>query len=308
VSADDPDTMLIRFLKSRKWDICAAFVNLIECLRWRKNFGVRDLLASGEKGLHQPSLKSGKLFLMNRDNHGRTVLHIRARLHNKNDQPAEDVMRYFVYMTEIGRRCGSEQATVVFDLSGSGMSSLDLTLAKMVVTTFQEIYPEGLGQWIIIGASWFFRSFWSVLRCIMDPEVSAKVAFLAGPEELTQYIPPHALPAEYGGSGQVPVSSVCEEGPQAFGVDLSPAELEGLAKDRLMLLEQFQKLTIEIETSCAKRGLDTHDPLINAILAHRSGIKRDLMRLTIRMEMATIRPSALHKLGIIAPDGSVSWP
>lgn len=307
VSADDPDVILIRFLRSRKWDIPAAFLNLIECLIWRKSNNIHSLISSGYAGLN---LKSGheKLILYNQDKADRTVLYLRLKFHDKNADETENVLKHFIYVTELGRRCGSFQATVVFDLNGSGMSSLDLSLAQKIVTTFQENYPEGLGSWIILGAPWFFKGFWSILRRVMDPEVCSKVKFIDCSEDLHRFIQPHALPLEYGGGG-VSLNFISDELNSFLRAQtpvgyVSTDIIENCFNERNLFIEQFNKLTQEIANSLSQG----FDPSIAQLIEHRASVKAHLMKIMRKIESNTFCPSILHHLGVICPNsGKVDW-
>ncbi|KAG1438039.1 hypothetical protein G6F56_012814 [Rhizopus delemar] len=87
VSTDNPDAVLLRFLRARKWDLDAAYNMLANTLRWRLNMRVDDIVALGETGLcnelnrlkpglgdsFTAQLGSGKAYLGGPDKAGRGI-------------------------------------------------------------------------------------------------------------------------------------------------------------------------------------------------------------------------------------------
>jgi hypothetical protein len=51
VAGDNPDAVVLRFLRARKWDLNAGYDMLINCLRWRIVMRVDDITALGETGI-----------------------------------------------------------------------------------------------------------------------------------------------------------------------------------------------------------------------------------------------------------------
>jgi hypothetical protein len=87
VGNDNPDAVVLRFLRARKWDLDAAYNMLTNCLRWRLCYRLDDIIALGENGLRDElnklkpdlgtefikQLNSGKTFLGGPDNEGRGI-------------------------------------------------------------------------------------------------------------------------------------------------------------------------------------------------------------------------------------------
>lgn len=51
VAGDNPDAVVLRFLRARKWDLDAGYNMLMNCLRWRIVMRVDDITALGETGI-----------------------------------------------------------------------------------------------------------------------------------------------------------------------------------------------------------------------------------------------------------------
>lgn len=90
VATDNPDAILLRFLRARKWDVQKAFHMCCATLKWRIEEGVDELLALGEAGIAEKleredpgqgagfwkQLDSGKSFLGGPDKAGRPIWYV----------------------------------------------------------------------------------------------------------------------------------------------------------------------------------------------------------------------------------------
>lgn len=122
VKQDNPDALLLRFLRARKWDVKKALIMLISTMRWRlQDVHVDDdIMANGEaQALKQASsadpaqkkkgeeflkqMRMGKSFLHGVDKFGRPICVVRVRLHRAADQGADTLERYTVYTIETAR-------------------------------------------------------------------------------------------------------------------------------------------------------------------------------------------------------------
>lgn len=123
VKHDDPDALLLRFLRARKWDVQAALVMMISTLHWRaEEMHVDDdIVYKGEGGAvidaksasdasakkdaedFLQQLRMGKSFLHGVDVEGRPVCTVRARLHHGGEQTEKSLERFTVYTIDTAR-------------------------------------------------------------------------------------------------------------------------------------------------------------------------------------------------------------
>jgi hypothetical protein len=122
VKHDNPDGLLLRFLRARKWDVEKALVMMVSTMHWRsqemhvdddimKNGEGQALIASrasdsvvrkeGEDFLAQERM--GKSFLHGTDKDGRPVCFVRVRLHRQGEQTESSLERYTVFVIETAR-------------------------------------------------------------------------------------------------------------------------------------------------------------------------------------------------------------
>ncbi|RKO84765.1 hypothetical protein BDK51DRAFT_52905, partial [Blyttiomyces helicus] len=57
---DDPDQLVLRFIRARKWDVEKAVAMTLNAIRWRLEFDVANLLEKGEQVLDPEEAESGK--------------------------------------------------------------------------------------------------------------------------------------------------------------------------------------------------------------------------------------------------------
>lgn len=123
VKHDDPDALLLRFLRARKWDVQAALVMMISTLHWRSQemHVDDDIVFKGEGGAlidaksasdattkkdaedFLTQLRMGKSFLHGVDAEGRPVCIVRARLHRAGEQTEKSLERFTVYTIDTAR-------------------------------------------------------------------------------------------------------------------------------------------------------------------------------------------------------------
>jgi len=119
---DDPDGLLLRFLRARKWNVHDALIMLVSTMHWRGRVVHLDdrLMASGEAGALEAAstgtgeqkkdgegfmqqLRMGKSFLHGADREGRPICFVRVRLHRQGEQSEASLENYTVYTIETAR-------------------------------------------------------------------------------------------------------------------------------------------------------------------------------------------------------------
>ena len=150
VKHDDPDGLLLRFLRARKWNIQNALVMLIATMQWRmQEMKVDDdIVRRGEGGAAEDEgvsnaavkkeghdflqqMRMGKSFLHGSDKEGRPMCFVRVRLHKQGEQTEASLERYTVYTIETARLLlggNVDTAAIIFDMT-------DFSMANMVSTS-----------------------------------------------------------------------------------------------------------------------------------------------------------------------------
>lgn len=122
VKIDNPDALLLRFLRARKWDVQRALIMMVSAMKWRSkdmrvdeevmkngelvNLDENEIISPTKKRLANDimaQLVMGKSFLHGVDKEGRPMSFIRVRLHRPGAQSAESLERFTVYQIETTR-------------------------------------------------------------------------------------------------------------------------------------------------------------------------------------------------------------
>lgn len=297
---DDLDTVMLRFLRARKWDLPAAFAMLIECCQWRLTYGTHELCCEGESRLPKGLMASGKAFIWGEDRSGRVTCYVRARLHDKTAQPLEESADYLVYWMETGRslrQYDEQMVTLVLDLEGAGLASLDTAFASFMLKCLEAYYPEILGQALLVSAPWMFWGFWRLLSPLLDPVVAAKIKFIKK-DQLGEYIDEDQLPVEFGG----PQSSFNFSEAFARSQQIPARSVSKAAKEDPGLTAQLRALQhrlISLNKEILNRLLESDNPKMDELFRERDEVKSELRTTYERLVRLLYPPSMYERLGLI---------
>lgn len=139
VKHDNPDALLLRFLRARKWDADKALHMLISTMNWRATVMHvdDDIMKNGEGGAAEAEkgqdaaaktlahgflaqIRMGKSFLHGVDKAGRPICFVRVRLHRQGEQSEEALERYTVYIIETARMLLKPPVDTAVSRPGSG--------------------------------------------------------------------------------------------------------------------------------------------------------------------------------------------
>lgn len=278
VKHDNPDALLLRFLRARKWDVHKALVMMISTMRWRlsemhvdddimKNGEGHALKQSqssdpatkkaGEEFLDQ--IRMGKSFLHGVDKYGRPMCLVRVRLHRAGDQSPETLERYTVYTIETARMMLAppiETATIIFDMTDFSMANMDYAPVKFMIRCFEANYPESLGAVLIHKAPWIFSGIWNIIKGWLDPVVASKIHFTKSVEDLEKFIPRDRIMKELGGDEDFEYKYI-EPEPDENAKMEDTATRDALIARRQELCKEFQTATFAWIAATSKGDKET---------------------------------------------------
>ncbi|KAI9230891.1 MAG: CRAL-TRIO domain-containing protein, partial [Piptocephalis tieghemiana] len=298
VRTDHPDTLLLRFLRARKWDLPKALAMLVNALRWQFTENVDRVIADGEDAIPLNQFESGKTLVRGVDLQGRPVTYVRARFHFKDAQTAEVNKLFTILTMETVRIMLSppvETATMVFDLRGLTMANSDLGTIKFLVGCFEAFYPESLGKALIVGAPWIFWGLWRVISPLLDPVVASKICILKKESELLDYIAPDQLVSSLGGEDDRPY------------VYIPPFPEDQMRLQDVTEKERLIELVTEIQGRLTQATKDWDGSVESPEYHQRMELAEELRRRTLALDPYVRARVNLHRLDVIREDGTTDF-
>jgi len=213
------DAQLLRFCRARKFDYPAVKTMLLECEKWRVDFGVDDIVSNFDFNEKADVNKYYPQYYHGVDKDGRPVyieqlgkLDIKAlyAITTVERQLKRLVYEYERSLTTRVPVCSAvkgrpvETFCTILDLGGVALSNFYRVKDYVMETAAigQNRYPETMGKFYIINAPFFFTTVWAIIKPWLDPVTVAKIQILGGSykDELLKQIAPQNLPKEFGGA------------------------------------------------------------------------------------------------------------
>ncbi|KAG9070014.1 hypothetical protein KI688_009344 [Linnemannia hyalina] len=170
------DRCLIRYLRSKKWNLQEAKQAVQESMLWRDSYGPNQ----PDKDALWIETAVGKLYVSGFDMESRPLLYMKPRLENTAASPSQ--IRHVVYHLEIALALmpeGVEKLCIIIDFAGSSMTkNPGVAVAREIINVLGNHYPERLGKGYIIHAPWFFFPFFKLISPFIDPVTKEKINFV----------------------------------------------------------------------------------------------------------------------------------
>ncbi|KAJ7576850.1 CRAL-TRIO domain-containing protein [Mycena floridula] len=227
------DSLLLRYLRARKFDVEKAKVMILDTESWRVSFGVEDIMNNFDFKEKEEVDKYYAQYYHKMDKDGRPVYLERLggldikKLYKATTQ--ERLLQRLVY--EYGRSF-NERLPACSDACGHPVETFCtiLDLANVSLTNFYRVkdyvyhaammgqnrFPETMGKFYIINAPWTFSAVWAVIRPWLDEVTVSKVDILGSnyKETLLAQIDKENLPKDLGGECDCPGGcSMSDAGP-----------------------------------------------------------------------------------------------
>uniref|UniRef100_A0A7N6BHX9 MSP domain-containing protein n=1 Tax=Anabas testudineus TaxID=64144 RepID=A0A7N6BHX9_ANATE len=178
------DALVESYLSWRLYVVDDALKMIDESLQWRKEFGLNDLI---ESMVPKWMFETGAVYLHGYDKEGNKLFWFHVKLHVKDAKTALDKKKYVAFWLErYAKKEPGMPLTVVFDMTDSGLSNIDMDFVRYIINCFKVYYPK-------------FLSAWKIVKSWLGPEAISKLKFVPKSEALT-YIGPEYLPPHLGGT------------------------------------------------------------------------------------------------------------
>uniref|UniRef100_A0A3P9MXS9 Motile sperm domain containing 2 n=1 Tax=Poecilia reticulata TaxID=8081 RepID=A0A3P9MXS9_POERE len=238
---EQEDALVEAYLTWRMYVVDDALKMIDESLLWRKEFGINDV---SEGTIPRWMFESGAVFLHGYDREGNKLFWFKVKLHTKDAKTVVDKKKYVAFWLErYAKKEPGMPLTVVFDMTESGLSNIDMDFVKYVINCFKVYYPKFLSKMIIVEMPWIMNAAWKIIKSWLGPEAIAKLKF-ATKAEVHTYIGAEHLPPHLGGSDPFKYTypplpdddfqtPLCENGPMAGEDDAESKEGEMESRDTL---------------------------------------------------------------------------
>ncbi|KAK2850522.1 hypothetical protein Q7C36_009305 [Tachysurus vachellii] len=235
------DALVESYLTWRNFVVDDTLKMIDESFQWRKEFQVNDLT---EGSIPSWMFQTGAVYLHGYDKEGNKLFWFRVKLHVKDSKSVVDKKRYVAFWLErYAKREPGMPLTVVFDMSESGISNIDMDFVKYVINCFKVYYPKSLSKMILYEMPWIMNAAWKIVRTWLGPEAISKLKFVSKSEVQT-YIDAEHLPPHMGGTDQFKysypplpdddfLSPMCENGPIVSEDESETKDTESECKESL---------------------------------------------------------------------------
>lgn len=212
------DVILLKFLRARDFKVRDAFTMLKNTIRWRKEFGIDDLIG---QDLGDDLKKT--VFMHGFDKEGHPVCYnVYGEFQNKelyqktfsDEEKRQKFLRWRIQFLERSirnldfRPGGISTIVQVNDLKNSpGPAKWELRQAtKQALQLLQDNYPEFVAKQVFINVPWWYLAVNRMISPFLTQRTRSKFVF-AGPsksaETLLRYIAAEQVPVKYGGLSRV---------------------------------------------------------------------------------------------------------
>ncbi|KAL3794255.1 hypothetical protein ACHAWO_006499 [Cyclotella atomus] len=199
----DPN-MPLRHYRAEKGNLQEAIRKIKSTLKWREEFCVDDIKRcfdsdyiksvspEKQKQLHHMAEviarenETGKIYCRGYDRQGRAILYLTPGKENSNNEI--DNMRHLVYHLERAiactrRKSGRQKVCIVIGYEGFKLANAPpMSTTKHTLTILQHHYPERMFRAYICDPPFVFRTFWGIIRHVIDQCTLDKIAFCSGAE------------------------------------------------------------------------------------------------------------------------------
>ncbi|GKC41580.1 phosphatidylinositol/phosphatidylcholine transfer protein SFH2 [Tanacetum coccineum] len=201
---------LERFLKAREWNVTKAHKMLVDCLQWRLQNGIDDILAKPiiPTNFYRGVRDSQLIGVSGYTREGLPVFAIGAGLSTFDKASIHYYVQSHIQINEYRDRVILPEATKksgkyvgkcvkVLDMSGLKLSALNQIKMLTTISTVDDLnYPEKTITYYIVNVPYIFSACWKVVKPLLQERTKLKVRVLqgSGRDELLKIMDYSALP------------------------------------------------------------------------------------------------------------------
>jgi len=189
-----PIETLVRFLKARDWNVAKAHKMLVDCLQWRIQNEIDQMLAKPiiPIDLYRAVRDSQLVGLSGYSKEGLPVIALGVGLSTFDKASVNYYVQSHIQMNEYRDRVVLPSATKkqgrhigaclkVLDMTGLKLSALNQIKLLSVISTIDDLnYPEKTDTYYVVNAPYVFSACWKVVKPLVQERTRRKVQVLQG--------------------------------------------------------------------------------------------------------------------------------
>ncbi|KAJ9182506.1 hypothetical protein P3X46_006493 [Hevea brasiliensis] len=189
-----PNETLVRFLKAREWNVAKAHKMLVDCLQWRIQNEIDNILAKPiiPAELYRAIRDSQLVGLSGYTREGLPVIAIGVGLSTFDKASVHYYVQSHIQMNEYRDRVILPAATKkygrhistcvkVLDMTGIKLSALNQLKLLTVISTVDDLnYPEKTEAYYIVNVPYIFSACWKVVKPLLQERTRRKIQVLQG--------------------------------------------------------------------------------------------------------------------------------
>lgn len=189
-----PTETYVRFLKARDWNVEKAHKMLVDCLTWRVQNEIDNILAKPilPAELYRKVRDSQLIGLSGYSNEGLPVIAVGVGHSTYDKASVHYYVQSHIQMNEYRDRVVLPMASQkygrpintclkVLDMTGLKLSSLNQVKLLTVISTIDDLnYPEKTDTYYIVNAPYIFSACWKVVKPLLQERTRKKIQVLSG--------------------------------------------------------------------------------------------------------------------------------
>ncbi|XP_039072311.1 phosphatidylinositol/phosphatidylcholine transfer protein SFH1-like [Hibiscus syriacus] len=205
-----PSESLVRFLRARDWNVQKAHKMLIDCLQWRIQNEIDNILSKPivPTDLYRAVRDSQLVGLSGYSKEGLPVVAIGVGLSTYDKASVNYYVQSHIQMNEYRDRVVLPKASEkygrhiskclkVLDMTGLKLSALSQIKLLTTITTIDDLnYPEKTETYYIVNAPYIFSTCWKAVKPLLQERTKLKIQVLqgCGRDELLKIMDYSSLP------------------------------------------------------------------------------------------------------------------
>lgn len=179
----------LRTMKA-KGDVDKAVDVVQEAFVMRKDYLVNDF---DESKVPEDIKNRNGIFYRGKDKDGHPILYIDVKQNTASGDEVVLLKCYIAGMFEKHHRSNPEQMCVVFfDMSGAGLSNMNMDITKFIISCFKVAFPAFLAYMINYDMPFILNAAWKVISSLVGGDAAKKIQ-VAKKGDLTKYVPKDQL-------------------------------------------------------------------------------------------------------------------